>query len=317
MTYQKLPDAFDPYTGMSKNGKGGTELMAERLFKRLPKDLTDKFQIIFSRIGEIKGDKDVILYCHDTYDDPFNEILESKDLQKRIKKFIFVSNYQFQTYHMRFGIPYNKSIVLPNGIVPIEAHTKPSDTINLIYHTTPHRGLELLLPVFNAMCNLHRDVELDVYSSFNIYGWSDRDKPYENLFDKLRNHDRIRYHGFKPNEVVRNALKKAHIFAYPNIWPETSAISVIEAMSAGCAIVCPDFAALPETTHDFAFSYRFNENHNDHANIHATVLNNVINKYREGKLNGHLTTMKNYADVKYNIDLQVKNWISFLRSIHE
>ena len=87
-------------------------------------------------------------------------------------------------------------------------------------------------------------IHFDVYSSFEAYGWKERDKPYEEVFKTIREHDGMTYHGFKPNDVVRKALSEAHIFAYPSIWVETSCISAIEAMSAGVQIVCPNLGAL-------------------------------------------------------------------------
>src|SRR5210317_2177441 len=99
--------------------------------------------------------------------------MESRD---RYAKLVFVSHYQFQTYHMAHGISYDESIVLRNAIEPIEPHDKTKDDkINFIYHTTPHRGLELLYPCFDALWKQYGDkIHLDVYSSFNIYRWPQR-----------------------------------------------------------------------------------------------------------------------------------------------
>ena len=76
------------------------------------------------------------------------------------------------------GVPYSESIILRNAIDPIEVGEKPKDTIRLIYHSTPHRGLELLVPVFEKLCETHDDIELDVYSSFKIYGWEERSEEH-------------------------------------------------------------------------------------------------------------------------------------------
>ena len=53
----------------------------------------------------------------------------------------------------------SKSSVIRNAIENINIHEKPKDKINLIYHTTPWRGLTHLLKVFK---NLNLDnVELN------------------------------------------------------------------------------------------------------------------------------------------------------------
>ena len=39
------------------------------------------------------------------------------------------------------------------------------------------------------------------------------------------------------NKKIITLLKKMHIFAFPSIWTETSCISAIESMAAGCQVV--------------------------------------------------------------------------------
>ena len=39
----------------------------------------------------------------------------------------------------------------------------------------------------------------------------------KHIFKEIEEHDGMTYHGFQPNAVVREALAKSHIFAYPSI----------------------------------------------------------------------------------------------------
>ena len=310
--------SFSPTkNGIYENAKGGTELMYEGLMSRLPDHYKNKIQIICSRVRELELDKKYILYLHDCWDDPENTHLRDPESVKRFSKFIFVSYYQFTTYHLAYGIPHNKSYILKNAIVPIEKHEKPDDgVINLIYHTTPHRGLNILVPVFEHIASkLDSRVHLDVYSSFKLYGWPDRDKEYEPLFEACRKHPNITYHGAKPNNEIRKALKEAHIFAYPSIWPETSCIAAIEAMSAGCAVIAPDLAALSETLHGFGFQYRYNENMQEHANFFASILNDTIQKVRGNKLEKHLISMKNYVNMAHSWENRIPQWMAVLDEV--
>ena len=313
----------DPFSGtVDENGdvvsaRGGTEMMKEGLLERLDPDLADQFNIICSRVRDISEDKKNILWLHDTWDDPEAQHLREADSRSRFDKLVFVSNYQFQTYHMGHGIPYHESVVLKNAITPIEEHKKDTDNIRLIYHTTPHRGLEILVPVFDHLWNAgYKDkIHLDVFSSFNIYGWPQRDEPYQELFQQCMNHPGISYHGSVDNSIVRQYLKQAHIFAYPNIWPETSCISLLEAMSGGLAIVCPNYAALPETSGNFANMYQFHEDHNTHANIFASVLKVIIDQYDDEHHNEKLRFQKLWVDAYYSWDARIPEWTSLLKGL--
>lgn len=184
----------------------------------------------------------------------------------RFAAIVFVSEWQKAGYLETYGSFFRgyKGVVrvMRNAIVPFKypdiAHKlqapkkdgKKDDDgpLRLIYHTTPHRGLELLLPAFNMLYKKYGDrIHLDVYSSFAIYNWPHRDEPYRVMFDSCKNHPGCTYHGAVSNDEVRKALAKSHIFAYPSIWQETSCIAAIEAMSAGTTVVTSSLGALPET----------------------------------------------------------------------
>lgn len=301
--------------GTAQNSQGGTETMYRGLKERLDPDLLDNFHIICSRVRKIDPDRKNILWLHDTWDDPESQHLKDKSSRDRFDQMVFVSNYQQQTYNMGLGIPYQEGLVIGNAIEPFDSQRKQFDgTIRLIYHTTPHRGLELLVPVVDALikqteCNVH----LDVFSSFGIYGWEKRDEPYKDLFSRIESHPNMTYHGWQPNSVVREHLQDAHIFAYPNIWPETSCISALEAMSAGCAIVCPNHAALPETVGQFGLMYPWQEDYQKHADTFANALFGTIKHIEQ--LQERLKLQKVYVDNFYNWDLKVDQWNSMLKSL--
>jgi glycosyltransferase involved in cell wall biosynthesis len=297
--------------------QGGTEQMMAALRQRMPAELMDKFNFICSRVRDenISTTKKNILWLHDTWDDPESQHLKDPKSLERFAKLVFVSNYQQSTFNMGLNVPYDKGIVLQNAIVPIEAHEKPRDKINIIYHTTPHRGLEILIPVCEFLAKNGLDFHLDVYSSFGIYGWPQRDQPYLSLFERIKNHPNMTYHGWQPNSVIREALKKAHIYAYPSIWPETSGISVIEAMSAGCNVICPNLAALPETCGNFAVMYNWNESNNKHANAFAGILNMVIQEYWADFNQERLKFQKAYFNTFYDWNMRERQWQDFLSSL--
>lgn len=306
------PTADGTYT----DAKGGTEMMNEQLYARVDNDLLDQFHIIKSRVRHVDPDKKNILWLHDTWDDPESQHLEDAEQRKRFAKLVFVSNYQFQTYHLAHGVPFSESFVLRNAIDPIPWKEKGKDQIRLIYHTTPHRGLNIAVASILELAKVYGDkIHFDVFSSFNAYGWPDADQPYLKMFDQIREHPNMTYHGYQPNDVVREALQEAHIYAYPNVWPETSCISVIEAMSAGCQVVCPNYGALPETTGHFATSYQFNEDINTHANIFVNILKAAIDAHNSEDMRRKLMFQKQWTDNFYNWDMRAAEWTGLLQGI--
>jgi glycosyltransferase involved in cell wall biosynthesis len=302
--------------GTYEEANGGTEMMKNQLYSRVDPDLLDQFQIICSRVRWVDSKKPTILWCHDTWDDPESQHLKEEERRKQFEKFIFVSNYQLSTYNMALQVPYAQSFVMQNAIDPIELKDKNKDQIKLIYHTTPHRGLNVAVAAIMELAKKHGDkIHFDVFSSFEAYGWKDRDKEFEDLFNNIKEHPQMTYHGYQPNEKVREALQESHIFAYPSIWPETSCIAAIEAMSAGCQIVCPNYAALPETTANFATMYQWSEDIQFHANVFANMLNAAIQNHYDEHTQRKLLYQKNYTDNFYNWDLRANQWTGLLQGL--
>tara|TARA_B100000035_G_C21015882_1_gene561804 strand:+ start:396 stop:1505 length:1110 start_codon:yes stop_codon:yes gene_type:complete len=305
----------------NKNSKGGTELMMERLYDCVDSNLLSQFQIIPSRVRELDDTKKKILWLHDLPLDPESAHLKDGGWQK-FDKLVFVSHWQQQMYNAYLGVPYEAGVVLKNAIYPFEQEIDkpdPHEQLNIIYHTTPHRGLELLIPVFERVAEMYDNVHLDVFSSFNAYGWGERDEPYKDLFKAIEDHPKMTYHGFKPNDEVREALKKAHIFAYPSIWQETSCLALMEAMSAGVMNVHSNFAALFETGANWTYMYQFAENPQTHINTFGSCLIEAIelylNKEKAPLLQQRLQMQKVYADSFYGWDSRAVEWTGLLHSI--
>lgn len=301
---------------LSKNAMGGTELMKYRLYSKLPQELKDEIQLFVSRVeDELDESRVRLLLLQDLPGDPASDHLKNGGW-KKFHKLIFVSNWQMQGYIALYGIPWTHCIVMHNAIKPIIPHVKPDDgIIRLAYWSTPHRGLELLIPAFKAIAERRDNVVLDVYSSFAIYGWEQRDKPYKRLFDECSNHPKINYHGSIPNEDLREQLLNTHIMAYPSIWMETSCMALMEAMSAGLLCVHSNLGALSETAANLTFMYQYEEDPHKHASKFATLLDIAIENYWSEKTQAFLEMQKSYADMFYNIDSKMPQWEALIRSL--
>lgn len=307
-------------SSLTKNARGGTEQMRSRLLRSVDSNFLSEVAIHFSRPKELYTDVPNILYLHDLSEDPAVDSL--KQNHDRYDRFVFVSYWQRDQFINRFELPYSKCVVIQNAIETKYDYEleKPNDKIRFIYHTTPHRGLELVYSIFDSLCQFHENIHLDVFSSFSIYGWEQRDEPYKPLFQKIDAHPHMTYHGAKSNEEVLSALKSAHVFLYPSIWKETSCIAMIEAILSGCICIYPSYGALPETGSISANygMYEFNENHYANATAAANSANLIL--LQERKSPGYLTavsraTMNQASRDKYSVEHYKHKWDNLLQQV--
>ncbi len=177
--------------------------------------------------------------------------------------FAFVSDWQRRQYVHYFGIDREKAAVLRNGIGPAfqdlfaegesirAAKTRPPV---LAYTSTPYRGLDLLLEAFPAVRRAVPGVTLKVFSGMSVYQVPEAEDPsrFGWLYQRCRETEGVEYLGSRPQEELAAALRAAAVLAYPNSYPETSCIAVLEALAAGCAVVTSRRGALPETAAGFA-----------------------------------------------------------------
>ena len=300
--------------GASQNAVGGTELLAERLIKGSKKELFKNKNIIFNRpdlYEQYMAAGKNIFYFHDLPNDRMYKNFFESELVNKFSHFVFNSDYQKEEFCNKFDFNGRNISVIKNSINPIEMKQKKYDgKVNLIYHTTPHRGLELLAHCFPKILAENDKVHLKVFSSLKIYGWDEKDKVFEPLYKKLKDMKNVEYNSNVSNEEIRKELVNSHIFAYPNIWPESCCLAAIEAMSAKNLLVLPNLAALKETGSKSKFLYEFTDNHSDHINTFQKQLTHAIQyvQKQSDDYKSHLDELKIYADKNYNLNDFLKKW---------
>jgi len=301
---------------ISEKSQGGTESVKRELARRLPVGLADNFQIICSRVRKIEEDKIRVYWLHDLPEDPETNHLKDINSRKKFHKLVFCGNWQYSRYQQVLGVPYDRqSVVMDTPIDPLPKTEKNFDTIRLIYTSTPQRGLEILVPVFEALANKHKNIHLDVFSSFKIYGWGESDQHFENLYNRIRNHPQMTYHGFAPNEIVREYLLKSHILAYPSIWLECNSRSVIEAMSGKLLCVHPNYGGLVDTSGGLNFMYQGDSNHQIHANVFYQMLDHAITSISSDDVQNYLQMVKLYADSRFAWPKIANQWKDLLEEL--
>ena len=267
-------------------------------------------------------DKDKINVCWQqlSYDQPNVQLMKDRRFVDSVDYFVYNSNWCFEKFRTYFKIPEHKSFVIKNATFPITTEKPKTDKLKLIYTSTPWRGLSVLMLAIDYVNKARDDFELDVYSSTKIYGdkFNELEQyKYEGLFERCRNTKNINYKGYATNEEIREAVSQAHIMTYPSIFEETSCISVIEAMMAGCRVLTTNYGALYETCADFADMIEYEPNHAMLARRYAAQLHSVIDNYKKGTYKEDLELQVQYYQRNYSWKTRIQEWKNFFNYVRQ
>ena len=301
-----------------KDSFGGSENQFRLLLKHLPDESFKDINLILNNANYdlLEKDKINVLWMHHFVNQKEAKNLRSKDFINKLDWIVYNSNWNLDQHIKYFHVPKNKSVVIKNAIEKINFVEKPKDKISLIYHTTPWRGLKILLKVFKNL-NLE-NVELNVCSSTEIYGKkfdSVLGKKYEGLFDECKNTKNVNYFGFLKNDKIIEKLKKMHIFAHPSIWPETSCVAAIEAMAAGCEVVTTNLGALNETCSPFGKLINFEKKPEDLEVNYSEALLKSVKDFWSKITQERLKLQRETINDKYSWDRRSEEWKKFFNSV--
>lgn len=203
----------------------------------------------------------VVQWQQHAFDQPAVAELTDPSFQNDWDAFVFVSEWQRQTFKSQFGIEEKRSHVIRNAIGnPFEKIFSNLDYLRamkrasccLAYTSTPFRGLALLVDWFAELRKDFPSITLDVFSSMTVYFQTSEYPEDETLYDRCRNSPGIRYVGSLGQYELARRLSRSSILAYPNVFHETSCIAAYEALAAGLGVVTTNLGALPETCYPYA-----------------------------------------------------------------
>jgi len=317
---------------LNPDGVGGTELMGrawQDLVLPAAPDLADWHWCVLPGDNTLSPDSSNLVWIHMHHMEDGLETLLDKQFLKHFKAFVFVSEWQYERFMERFQLPAEKCYVLKNATQPFEPHKKPEgNKLNLMFHSNPIRGLDILLEALKLIPE--EDIELHVFHEIDpderikqyhqglqTYEYShvnEQEQQFLRYCLKLANEDkRIVRHTRTNNSKVREQLMNTHIFAYPTYFMETSCISMIEALCAGCSVLSSNLAALPETSLGFARQYGFIADRQKHIERFARELKRTITEYREGKFDN--TKQVEVCNQYYSWETRVKDWAQFSKEL--
>lgn len=186
---------------------------------------------------------------------------------KRLDSLLGVSMQQVKLLCEYSGYPVSKTWVLRNGIhLPFFEGEEVRNPKRLIYSSTPERGLKNMPAIFKTLKQKHPDLELHVFSSMDRYStsWTPNYDPTKDVIKRWDNPGIqypevsqimkdlsslpgcFMYGSILQKQLAREFMKSA-ILTYPSNFNESSCITAMEAMMAGCPVVTTDMGALRET----------------------------------------------------------------------
>jgi predicted O-linked N-acetylglucosamine transferase (SPINDLY family)/glycosyltransferase involved in cell wall biosynthesis len=201
----------------------------------------------------------MFLWCHHDVDQPAVRNLLDADERTAWSGFAMVSKWQADRYATTAGVLPASQRVLGNAVSPAfldlprtPAWYERGDAPALYYASTPFRGLNVLVDAMPLLSKAIPGIHLQVFSSMRIYGVPSNADEYAWLYDKCKATAGVTYRGALSQKSLAMAVAAADVLAYPCTFPETSCISVMEAMAAGSMVVANRLGALEETTAGYA-----------------------------------------------------------------
>jgi len=301
--------------------KGGTEIQVAYLEKYVNKNLLNKVQITTSVPEKIPlaVSKGNILWVHNSYDQVnLIDWFKNKFNHGKYDWYVFNSHWTYEKYRYFYKIPTEQSLVIKNGFddsLIIKTKFKTNKKIKLIYSSTPWRGLDVLLDAMEQIKS--NNIELDVYSSTQIYGDQFKemnDKKFINLYERAKKIKNVNYKGYLDHSELMKILHTYDVYVHPSIFEETSCMAAIEALACGLVAVTTDLGALYETCCDFPIYIPYLEDKKLLAQQFAhtiEILPNIMKNINEQKM----IFQQNYYRQFYHWDVIKGNWENFLNGI--
>lgn len=135
--------------------------------------------------------------------------------------------------------PQLKLHYVPNfSVIPDEPFVKPNtnDGVNIIFarRFMPHRGTRLFMKVALRLIAEYQNVRITIAGG----------GPDENLLkSELGSHSQVKFVKYQSHESMQIHSDK-HIAVVPTLGSEGTSLSLLEAMAAGCAVVCTNVGGM-------------------------------------------------------------------------
>lgn len=270
-------------------------------------------------------DKKFLLWMHHATNQDAARMLASFEIANAYDGMVFVSQWQLTEYQKAFQSLANKKLyVMRNAMAPaFENLFQPGEAIMpqktwppvLFYASTPFRGLDRLIAVYNRIAPQFPGLQLQVFSSMQVY--KEAQDPYQEMYFWVSEQPGGQYIGSVTQPILAQYLKQAMCLVYPNTFEETSCIAVMEAMAAGSMIMTSDLGALPETCAGLARLETVMMPPEKHISEFALGclewLEQIYALQKNGELENELRKRVDYANAHYRWPIRAAEWETMLQ----
>ncbi|PGH59181.1 hypothetical protein CRT60_00655 [Azospirillum palustre] len=238
---------------------------------------------------------------------------------------VFVSEWQKRIFLEKFRdtIPAERCHVIRNACNPFVLRRRDDEAglfatkraaLEVAYVSAPTRGLETLLKLWPAVRAECPAATLAVYSGQSIYGVAQADDPIHRLLSGMTM-EGVDYRGPLSHARLTERLLDTAVVAYPTAFEETSGIAPIEALAAGCSLVCTDRGALPESAAGFATMVPYGEGGEDFEKAFTDALVAKIGQWSDGDgadLQASLRHQRQAIGANYRWENRALEWKSLI-----
>lgn len=187
-------------------------------------------------LGKLRSDK-VFCWLHDI---TIRERLPNFDL------YLLLSNFHLSKM-LEFTFDKPKTLIIGNGIKLEDNQEKKRKKHTIGYFSNYSRGLEILLNIWDDICESIPDVELHIYYGRETWGTMSQEK-LDLIVLEIQKYKNIYEYGMISHSKLHEAMRELSIWAYPCInESETFCITAIKSQYYGMIPVVNRIGALKET----------------------------------------------------------------------
>ncbi len=220
---------------------------------------------------------------------------------KYVTKIVCV-DYNFQNwYRTQVDIPNNNFIIIPNFTKIAKIYDKNDSPLKIIFarRFVKHRGTRIFAEVINRLLPEFDNIDI------TIAGRGEDEEFLHQKLDKWK--DRIHFTQYLSEKSLEIHSDK-HIAVVPTIGSEGTSLSLLEAMSAQCAVICTDVGGMTNVILD-----RFNGRIVKAGDVEQLYF--VLKEIIENPFERKRMALAGYDSIKYSFSFD--RWATQWRAIFD